>query len=171
MLQNAYLLAKIGADTAENERNFAENLPKIGKCPTGRGLAQRFPRQAAARMQRYATAQPPIKRSEFDQEIAYRISTEPNLHNRDRFLDIRTLFKENFLKNYRARLLGSDTPKSRMRGEEEFSGLECPKRRILPSCARIARGRSSADPSRKIAKDYAAAELSSRGAVRLASAR
>ena len=25
MLQNAYLLAKIGADTAENERNFAEN--------------------------------------------------------------------------------------------------------------------------------------------------
>ena len=30
MLQNAYLLAKIGADTAENERKFAENLPKIG---------------------------------------------------------------------------------------------------------------------------------------------
>ena len=29
MLQNAYLLAKIGADTAENERNFAENLPKF----------------------------------------------------------------------------------------------------------------------------------------------
>ena len=25
MLQNAYLLAKIGADTAENERNFAKN--------------------------------------------------------------------------------------------------------------------------------------------------
>ena len=25
MLQKAYLLAKIGADTAENERNFAEN--------------------------------------------------------------------------------------------------------------------------------------------------
>ena len=30
MLKNAYLLAKIGADTAENERHFAENLPKIG---------------------------------------------------------------------------------------------------------------------------------------------
>ena len=29
MLQNAHLLAKIGADTAENERNFAEILPKI----------------------------------------------------------------------------------------------------------------------------------------------
>ena len=28
MLQNAYLLAKIGADTAENERNFAEILQK-----------------------------------------------------------------------------------------------------------------------------------------------
>ena len=27
MLQNAYLLAKIGADTAENELNFAEILP------------------------------------------------------------------------------------------------------------------------------------------------
>ena len=30
MLQNAYLLAKIGADTAENERNVAEILPPIG---------------------------------------------------------------------------------------------------------------------------------------------
>ena len=35
MLQNACLLAKIGADTAENERNFAEMLPKIGNYPTG----------------------------------------------------------------------------------------------------------------------------------------
>ena len=35
MLQNAYFLAKIGADTAENERNFAEILPKIGNYPTG----------------------------------------------------------------------------------------------------------------------------------------
>ena len=30
MLQNAYLVAKIGADTAENEQHFAENLP-IGR--------------------------------------------------------------------------------------------------------------------------------------------
>ena len=37
MLKNAYLLAKIGADTAENERFFAENLPKIGP---GRGPAE-----------------------------------------------------------------------------------------------------------------------------------
>ena len=35
MLQNAYFLAKIGADTAENERNSAENLPKICNYPTG----------------------------------------------------------------------------------------------------------------------------------------
>ena len=35
MLQNSDFLAKIGADTDENERNFAENLPKIGNYPTG----------------------------------------------------------------------------------------------------------------------------------------
>ena len=39
MLQNAYLLAKIGADTAEKEQHFAENLPKIGNraAPPARG--------------------------------------------------------------------------------------------------------------------------------------
>ena len=33
MLQNAYFLAKIGADTVENERNFAEilQLPRAGR--------------------------------------------------------------------------------------------------------------------------------------------
>ena len=35
MLQNKYFLAKIGADTAENEQHFAENVPKIGNYPTG----------------------------------------------------------------------------------------------------------------------------------------
>ena len=35
MLQNAYLVVKIGADTAENERHFAEILPKTGNDPTG----------------------------------------------------------------------------------------------------------------------------------------
>ena len=33
MLQNAYFLAKIGADTAENEQHFAEILP-IGRRST-----------------------------------------------------------------------------------------------------------------------------------------
>ena len=35
MLSNAYLLAKFRFDTAENERNFAEILPKIGNYPKG----------------------------------------------------------------------------------------------------------------------------------------
>ena len=34
MLQNAYLLAKIGADTAENEQHFAKNLRKTDNYPT-----------------------------------------------------------------------------------------------------------------------------------------
>ena len=34
MLKNAYLLAKIGADAAENEWNFAEHVPKICNYPT-----------------------------------------------------------------------------------------------------------------------------------------
>ena len=35
MLQNAYFLARIGADTAENEQHFAENLPKNCNYRTG----------------------------------------------------------------------------------------------------------------------------------------
>ena len=31
----AYLVAKVGADTAENEQHFAEILPKTGNYPTG----------------------------------------------------------------------------------------------------------------------------------------
>ena len=70
MLHNAYLLAKIGADIAENERNCAKNLPKIhqklanfwqiGKCPLRRpapGGEQRGPlpeRLAAAALPRAA---------------------------------------------------------------------------------------------------------------------
>ena len=41
MLQNAYFLAKIGADTAENEQHFAEILPKIGNYPTGPNASER----------------------------------------------------------------------------------------------------------------------------------
>ena len=36
MLKNAYLLAKIGADTAENEQHFAEILPIGSRGPSGR---------------------------------------------------------------------------------------------------------------------------------------
>ena len=34
MLQNAYLLAKIGADTAENEQHFAESCQKLATTST-----------------------------------------------------------------------------------------------------------------------------------------
>ena len=43
MLQNADLLAKIGADTAENERNFAEILPKNGNYRRPRRARGRLP--------------------------------------------------------------------------------------------------------------------------------
>ena len=57
MLQNAYLVAKIGADTAENEQHFAEILPKIGNYPTGRltpraGRAAPWPGASSARRYR-----------------------------------------------------------------------------------------------------------------------
>ena len=47
MLQNAYFLAKIGADTAENEQHFAENFAKNWQLPYGsarRGAAHRGPK-------------------------------------------------------------------------------------------------------------------------------
>ena len=37
MLQNAYFLAKIGADTAENEQHFAEMYPFSDNMPAGEG--------------------------------------------------------------------------------------------------------------------------------------
>ena len=42
MLQNAYFLAKIGADTAENEQHFAEIL-RTDACPTLARAARRAP--------------------------------------------------------------------------------------------------------------------------------
>ena len=50
MLQNAYFLAKIGADTAENEQHFAEILPKTGK---GRSRASAARRRRAGRKDFY----------------------------------------------------------------------------------------------------------------------
>ena len=40
MLQNGYLLAKIGADTAENEQNFADR-PSRGERSTTDAVASR----------------------------------------------------------------------------------------------------------------------------------
>ena len=59
MLQNAYFLAKIGADTAENEQHFAEILPKIGNYPTGPREGRRpappsnMPKRCAIRSSRH----------------------------------------------------------------------------------------------------------------------
>ena len=47
MLQNAYFLAKIGADTAENEQHSAEILP-IGR----RAADRRGPKDAAGHIER-----------------------------------------------------------------------------------------------------------------------
>ena len=46
MLQNAYFLAKIGADTAENEQHFAEIL-LIGRRVADRGVATHAAQAAA----------------------------------------------------------------------------------------------------------------------------
>ena len=51
MLQNAYLLAKIGANTAENEQHFAEFCQKLSK-PEGdrfKRVADRLALRAVAR--------------------------------------------------------------------------------------------------------------------------
>ena len=54
MLKNAYLLAKIGADTAENEQHIAEILP-IGR----RAPPRVRPRAAASRpRERLSTREP-----------------------------------------------------------------------------------------------------------------
>ena len=42
MLQNAYLLAKISADTAENEQQFAEILPTDGADGADGGSEKRY---------------------------------------------------------------------------------------------------------------------------------
>ena len=55
MLQNAYLVAKIGADTAENEQHFAEILPTDalwrGRGGYGRGGPEAARRQSGLRAQ------------------------------------------------------------------------------------------------------------------------
>ena len=43
MLQNAYFLAKIGADTAENEQHFAEILPTDGAAGAAAGAGEAPP--------------------------------------------------------------------------------------------------------------------------------
>ena len=82
MLQNAYFLAKIGADTAENEQHFAEILPKTGNYPygslanakavmssswliaeSGRGSHGRAELRALTREQHYASGIPKVEQT------------------------------------------------------------------------------------------------------------
>ena len=60
MLQNAYLLAKIGADTAENEQHFAEILPTDvpQRRPSAVAVSGRVSRRAELErvLQRHANA-------------------------------------------------------------------------------------------------------------------
>ena len=58
MLQNAYFLAKIGADTAENEQHFAEILP------IGRRVADRCRASQLCGLGRGALrVEPPVRRN------------------------------------------------------------------------------------------------------------
>ena len=65
MLPNAYFLAKIGVDTAENERKFAENLPKIGNYPAAPAPAGRRDSRGSMKAPRAAlpTASQPMIRA------------------------------------------------------------------------------------------------------------
>ena len=49
MLQNAYFLAKIGADTAENEQHFAEFRRSLTAPPRGGGSCIKTSRDGQAR--------------------------------------------------------------------------------------------------------------------------
>ena len=58
MLTNAYLLAKIGADTAENEQHFAEILPKTGNssAPSSSMMPRSSSESGSSRRKRQAAA-------------------------------------------------------------------------------------------------------------------
>ena len=62
MLQNAYFLAKIGADTAENEQDFAEILPTDA---VGHDARER-PRGARGRALRLGERPSPVDRTDFE---------------------------------------------------------------------------------------------------------
>ena len=58
MLQNAYFLAKIGADTAENEQHFAEILPRLATTLRVRRALARH------RLRRLRRPSAPLRRQE-----------------------------------------------------------------------------------------------------------
>ena len=86
MLQNAYFLAKIGADTAENEQHFffffAENLPKTGNYPFANPILLTLnPNEAALREQRSAHV---ARRAEAGARTTGRTTSSPPVRTRSR---------------------------------------------------------------------------------------
>ena len=61
MLQNAYFLAKIGADTAENERNFAKNW----QLPYGSNAVVGLASSTRSRSTLFSISNQKTKRREF----------------------------------------------------------------------------------------------------------
>ena len=61
MLQNAYFLAKIGADTAENERNSAEILPKIGRAALVRDIESSYAQEFRRPAKKWYRREPPLR--------------------------------------------------------------------------------------------------------------
>ena len=62
MLQNAYFLAKIGADTAENEQHFSEILPKTGNYPTSPVVEPQRPHNGQALEDVFSKERVPVLR-------------------------------------------------------------------------------------------------------------
>ena len=62
MLQNAYFLAKIGADTAENEQHFAEIFPT--------DALRNFPKRRVRRLQTFRPAE--VRRAERHERLPRR---------------------------------------------------------------------------------------------------
>ena len=78
MLKNAYLLAKIGADTAENERNFAEICQKLATTLRVRRWTALHPEVRLSIFLLIFTKQTPASPG--------RVNTKEGLHRRRRVL-------------------------------------------------------------------------------------
>ena len=75
MLQNAYFLAKIGADTAENEQHFAEILPKNGNVELRPPAAAAPPRPGA-----------PLRRTKVARDVGSVFASTSDYTRREVFL-------------------------------------------------------------------------------------
>ena len=94
MLSNAYFLAKIGADTAENEQHFAENLP-IGRRVADQ--ADSAPRWwEKARAERYISAEYTLRQEFARKQVPRRAALPANSGNILADCEKFTIFRQNF---------------------------------------------------------------------------